>query len=90
MAKIIKTTLAQIDQPKSYRWICILWQILLKSSNIKTLILSSSEYTQLLVLNTLVKCIQNDKGDQKLVNYSIILLHQLLNEVYFEIRKIPL
>lgn len=69
--------------------ITILWQILLKAANLKTLIFSSTEYTQLLVFNSLIKCIQNQYGDQKLVNYSIILLHQLLNEVYFEFKKIP-
>jgi hypothetical protein len=89
LGRIIKVTLTQADQPKCFSMTCLLCQILLKPSNLKTLILSSTEYTQLLVFNSLIKCIQNEQSDSRLVNYSIILFHQLLSQVYFEVRKIP-
>ncbi len=89
MPKIIKTTLTHIDNITNFPYTCLLWKTLLKPSNLKSFVLSSSEYTQLLVINSLIKCIQYETSDQRLINFSIIILHQILSEVYFEVRKLP-
>ncbi len=83
IGKVVKVALSNVDSLSHFSSTCLLWKILLKPSNLKTLVMSSTEYTQLLVVNSLVKCIQHDTSDQRLINVSIILLHQILNEVFF-------
>ena len=89
MPKIIKITLSNVDNIITFPSICLLQKILLKPANLKTFVLSCTEYTQLLVVNSIVKCIQHETSDQRLINFSIILLHQILNQLFFELRKIP-
>ncbi len=59
MSKIIKTTLTNINDCNNLNYVNLLWKIILKPCNLKTLIFSSTEYTQLLVINSLIKCIQH-------------------------------